>query len=353
MSASPPTPAPVLSPARDYNSQTKTQKLAALLVMLGHETAARILKTFPPHEVDALCAEMAKLETVPQELQHHILQEFSTVALEASTSLRGGIEYTRTTLEKAIGQFKANEVINRVAPTSAPVAAVHVIAEMEARQLYNLVCHEQPQTIALVLSYLSPERAAELTTFFPMEQRDQVIERLATLAPTPVEVVEKVVEMLRSKAGVRQTRALNQTGGVKTAAEILNAMDKAQSKIFLQNMEKHNPELTNAIKKKMFIFEDLKNVEVATLQLVLRDIDMRDLAMALKTASEKLKTLLLGSISKRAAEGVREEIAFMANVKPRDIEAAQQRIIDAARALETEDETPAGEAQPEAIHVAA
>ena len=353
MTATPTTPAPVAAPARDFSTLTKVQKLAALLVMLGQETAAHVLKGFDPHDVDALCAEMAKLEIVPQELQKRVLEEFSAVAIEAGTSVRGGVEFTRTTLEKAMGQFKANEVINRVAPTCAPVAAVHIIADMEARQLYNLVCHEQPQTIALVLSYLSAERAAELSTYFPSDLRDQVIERLATLAPTPVEVVEKVVEMLRTKAGVRQTRALNQTGGVKTAAEILNAMDKAQSKLLLQNIEKHNPELTDAIRKKMFIFEDLKNIDVATLQLVLRDVDMRDLALALKTASEKLKTLILSSISKRAAEGVREEIAFMAAVKPRDIEAAQQRIIDATRALETEAENSAGETQPETEHVAA
>jgi len=352
MTVTPTTPVPATTPGKDFSTQNKTQKLAALLVMLGQETAARVLKGFSPLEVDALCAEMAKLEIIPQEMQKRILEEFSGVAVEASTSVRGGVEFTRTTLEKAMGQFKANEVINRVAPTGPPVAAVHGIADMEARQLYNLVCHEQPQTIALVLSYLSPERAAELSTYFPADLRDQVIERLATLAPTPVEVVEKVVEMLRAKAGVRQTRALNQTGGVKTAAEILNAMDKAQSKLFLQNLEKLNPDLTTAIKKKMFIFEDLKNVEVATLQLVLRDVDMRDLAIALKTASEKLKTLLLSSISKRAAEGVREEIAFMAAVKPRDIEAAQQRIIDAARAIESEAESAAGEAQPEAQHAA-
>lgn len=351
--ATPAPVAPVGRPALDFSSLTKMQKLAALLVMLGQETAARVLKGFAPYDVDALCAEMAKLEIVPQELQKHILEEFSAVAVEAGTSVRGGVEFTRTTLEKAMGQFKANEVINRVAPTCAPVAAVHGIADMEARQLYNLVCHEQPQTISLVLSYLSAEKAAELSALFPADLRDQVLERLATLAPIPVEVVEKVVEMLRTKAGARQTRALNQTGGVKTAAEILNAMDKAQSKLFLQNIEKHNPDLGKAIKQKMFIFEDLKNVEVATLQLVLRDVDMRDLALALKTASEKLKALILSSISKRAAEGVREEIAFLAAVKPRDVEAAQQRIIDATRAVQSEAENAGGEAQPEAQHAAA
>jgi len=361
MATNPTISVPRATSAMEVSTLTKMQKLAALLVMMGQESAAQLLKGFPPHDVEALCAEMSKLEIVPQELQRLILEEFTSVAVEAGTSVRGGLEFTRTSLEKAIGPFKANEVINRVAPTSAPVAAVDGIADMEARQLYNLVCHEQPQTIALVLSCLSAERAAELSGLFPIDLRDQVIERLATLAPIPVEVVEKVVEVLRTKAGVRHTRALNQTGGVKTAANILNAMDKSHSKMLLQNLGKHSPGLSKAIQKKMFLFEDLKNMEVSTLQRVLRDVDMRDLALALKTASEKLRALILSSISKRAAEGVREEMAFMAAVKPRDVEAAQQRIVDAARAEEEEEEeveegeegAAASETQPEVQHVTA
>ena len=216
---------------------------------------------------------------------------------------------------------------------------------MESRQLFNLVCHEQPQTIALVLSYLNPEKAAEVSDMLPGELRDQVISRLATLQPTPVEVVEKVIEVLRIKAGTRQTRALNQTGGVKTAAEILNAMDRSHSKSLLLNLEKDNPDLTRAIRQKMFTFEDLLTIDLPVIQQVLRDVDMRDLALSLKPASDKLKTLILSSISKRAAEGVREEIAFMAAVKPRDVEAAQMRILDAVRKVQSENESAEGESE--------
>ncbi|HTD66936.1 MAG TPA: flagellar motor switch protein FliG [Candidatus Limnocylindria bacterium] len=339
------TPRDEVSPEAEFSTMSKTQKLAAFLVMLGPEAAAHILKSLSPNDVDAICTEMAKRETVPQDLQKQILQEFSPVAIEAGTAVRGGLEFTRTTLEKAVGQFRANDVINRVAPVRAPLPATHCIDEMESRQLLNLVCHEQPQTIALVLSYLNPEKAAQLSDLLPSDLRDQVIARLATLEPTPVEVVEKVIEVLRGKAGARQTRALNQTGGVTTAAEILNAMDRSHSKALLLNLEKSNPDLTRAIRQKMFTFEDLLAIEVSVLQQVLRDVDMRDLALALKTASEKLKSLILGSVSKRAAEGVREEIAFMTTVKPRDIEAAQTRIIDAVRKIESENEATEGESQ--------
>jgi flagellar motor switch protein FliG len=303
------------------------------------------------HEVDAICAEMAKMEIVPLELQQQLLEEFSPVAVEAGTAIRGGLEITRTSLERAMGQFKANQVISRVAPARPPVAAVDGITDLEPRQLYNLLCTEEPQTIAMVLSYLPPERAAELSAFFPPPKRDQIIERLATLAPIPVEVVEKVVDVLRTKAGVRQTRALNQSGGVKTAADILNAMGKSRSRESLQNLERRNPDLAKAIQKNMFIFEDLKGIEPGTLQRALRDIDARDLALALKTASEALRTAILGCMSKRAAEGVREEITFLTAVKPRDIDAAQQRIIEAVKAVSDEsDLDPAAEAaaEPEA-----
>jgi flagellar motor switch protein FliG len=235
--------------------------------------------------------------------------------------------------------------VSRVAPAGAPVAAMEGVAEMDARQIFNLVRHEQPQTIALVLSYVTPAKAAQVFALLRPEQWDPIIERLATLAPTPVEVVEKVVAVLTSKVGVKPTRALSQTGGVKTAADILNAMDKAQSKALLLNIEQRNPELTQAIRQKMFTFEDLATLEASTLQRIMREVDMRDLAVALKSASDRLKALLLASISKRAAEAIQEEIAFMGPVKPRDIEAAQLRVIDVVRKLESEGEIDLGEAR--------
>jgi flagellar motor switch protein FliG len=331
--------------APDYTKLNKIQKLAALLVMLGPDPAASVLKSLDPHEVDAVSAEMAKLDMVPHELQLFILKEFSEVAVRAGTSMRGGVEVTRASLEKALGLFRASDIIGRVAPTRAPVAAMASIADMDARQIFNLIRHEQAQTIALVLSYVSPDKAAAVFTLLRPEQRDQIIERLATLAPTPVEVVEKVVEVLTAKLGVNQTRALNQTGGVKTAADILNAMDKAQSKSLLLNIESRNPELTQAIRQKMFTFEDLVTLDPPTLQRILREVDMRDLAVALKTASDKLKAMLLASISKRAAEAIAEEIAFMGPIKLRDIESAQLRVIDIVRKLEADGEIDLGEAR--------
>jgi flagellar motor switch protein FliG len=212
------------------------------------------------------------------------------------------------------------------------------IVELEPRQIFNLLKQEQPQTISLILSYLPPEKASQLLIMLRGDLRDQVIERLATLAPTPIEIVEKVVEQLNRKLGTQHTRALNLTGGLKSAANLLNSLDKNLTKTLLQNIEERNPELGQQIRQKMFTFEDVATLETTVLQKVLREVDLRDLAIALKTASDTLKGALLSAVSKRAAETVQEEMSFMGPLKLRDIEAAQMRIIELVRKSEADNE---------------
>lgn len=326
----------------DFAKMTKVQKLAALLILLGPESASHILRHLDEHELESVTAEMSKLQFISLELQREILHEFSEVAVEASTGILGGVDVTKAALEKSVGMFRAASIIGRVAPMRTPVAAMQQITEMEPRQIFNLIKQEQPQTIALVVSYLSPEKASHLIPMLRTEVRDQVIERLATMAPTPIEIVERVVEVLNHKLGGKHTRALNQTGGVKTAAELLNAMDKNLSKSLLITIEERNPELGASIRQKMFTFEDLNQLDAPSIQKVLREVEMHDLAVALKTASENLKQLLLSCISKRAAETVNEEISFMGPLKLRDIEASQGRIIEVVRRLESEGEIDLG-----------
>jgi len=323
----------------------KMQKLAALLVMLGTDSAAQILKQFQPREIEAISREMARFNLITRRQQQEILQEFSEVAVAASTSISAGVEVTRNTLERALGSFKASDVMGRVVSTRAPLGAMQTIADMDPRSIFNLIRDEQAQAITFVISHLSPEKAAQVLALLRTEQRDMVIDRLATLAPTPVEVGEKVVEVLNAKLGVKQTRAMAQTGGITSTADVLNAMDKAVSRECLASMEERNPELSTAIRKKMFTFEDLLLFEAPVIQRIMREIDMRDLTLALKKASEPLKRLMLSNISRRAAESVTEELAFLGHVKLRDVEAAQFRIIDAVRKLEAEGEIDLDEAR--------
>jgi flagellar motor switch protein FliG len=317
---------------------TKQQMLAGLLVMLGHDSSSAILRQFQPREIENISREMTRFNLISREQQAEILKEFSNVALAASTSVCAGLDVARSTLEKALGTFKASDVLGRVSTTRAPIGSMQVIAEMDGRSIFNLIRDESVATTAFIISHLTPEKAAQILNLMAPEKRDASVERLATLAPTPVEVAEKVVEVLNTKLGVKQTRALTQTGGLTTVADLLNAMDKTVSRELLTNLEARNADLATSIRKKMFTFEDLLLLPGSAIQRIMREIDMRDLTLALKKSSEPLKKLLLGNISKRAAETVNEELSMMNNVKPRDIEAAQFRLIDVVRKLEAEGE---------------
>jgi flagellar motor switch protein FliG len=339
--------------AHQISQMTRHQKLAALLVVLGPESAAQILKTLDEHEVELVSTEMSKLTLITQEMRQEILREFSEMAVQASTAALGGAAYTKAVLEKSVGLFRASDIIGRVSPAPIPVGSMRQIVEMDLRQLFNLLKEEQPQMVALVASYLSPEKTSQLLTLFPDAARDLIIERLATLGPTPVEVVETIVQVLSLKTNVKSTRALNQTGGLKTAADVLNAMNRNFSDPLLSELDRRNPELSQAIRQKMFTFEDLLSLDNTALQKVMREVDMRDLAVALKGASPKLKDALLGCVSKRAAETVKEEISFLGSVKKKDIEAAQLRVVDSVRRLESDGEleihSASGAARDEAL----
>jgi flagellar motor switch protein FliG len=215
---------------------------------------------------------------------------------------------------------------------------VRRIADLEPRLLANLIKDENVQTIALVASYLRADKASEVLNLLRAEVRDQVIERLASLGPTPIEVIETVAEVLQRRLTGSSSRGLQQTGGVKSAADLLNSLKKDVSKTILASLEERNAELGQAIRQKMFTFADLIKLDSTSLQKILREVDMRDLALALKKADDGIKAKLFSAISKRAAETVNEEISFMGAVKLKEIDAAQVRIIEVVRRLETDGE---------------
>jgi flagellar motor switch protein FliG len=334
-------PAPITSAA----GLSPQQKLAVLLIMLGTESAAQLLKNFDEAEIEVVSAEMAKCSVVTQELQRDVLRDFSSTVVEATTALRGGADFAQGVLEKGLGRPKAANILNRVVPSRTPSPALQQLSELEPSQVINVLKNERPQTLALVTSCLPSAKASQVLAQLETGLREQVVERLATLGPTPVEAVERVVEVLLQKAGSRQINVLSHTGGVKAAATVLNGIDKRLSQTLLTSLEERNPELGLAIRQKMFTFEDLARLQTVHLQRLLREVDLRDLAMALKRTSEKLKNMLLGCISKRAAETVKEEISFLGAIKLRDIEAAQLRIVDVLRRLESDGEIDLGDGE--------
>ncbi len=320
------------------SSRTKLQKLAALLIILGADSASELLKNLEEEELEAVSAEMARLTFIPQEMQREILQEFTEVAVAASAAVLGGPGYARKALERSFGPSRASDIIRRVAPAAAPVPAMAPLLEMDPRELFNLLKAEQPQTIALLVSYLSPARSSQLLALLPPAARDEVVERLAMMGPASVEVIERVVEVLSRKAGPQPVRAMSQTGGLRSAAALLNSLEQDLSRSVLQDLEKRNPELGREIRQKMFTFDDLVLLGPSALQKIMREIDLRDLAMSLKTADAQLKNILLSAVSKHAAENVHEEISMLGPLAKGEIEAAKGRIIKAVRHLEDEGE---------------
>ena len=325
-----------LEAAAEFAQMTKIQKLAALLLMLSPENAAHIMKSLEEQELEEVSSEMVKLGAVTQELQREILREFSGVAVEASTAINGGMDRAKGLLEKSVGIYRASDIIGRVSPHRAPVEAMQQIVEMDSRHIFSLLRNEQLQTVVLVFSYLNQEKASQLLGMFRQELREHIIERLATMVPTSVEVVENVAEALQSKFGNNRTRSYNQTGGVRVAAQVLNSLPQNMSKSILTSLAERDAELGEAILKKMFTFEELDRLDSRTLQVILQSVETHQLAVALKTASDKLRKALLACISKRAADNLLEEISFMGPLRLSEIDVARSQILETVRRLEAE-----------------
>jgi flagellar motor switch protein FliG len=327
-----------LDVATDFARLSGVQRLAILLLMLSQDNAAAIMKSLEEQDLEEVSSEMVKLGCISQELQQLVLAEFSGVAVEAATAITGGAHRTRGLLEKSVGLLRASDIVGRVSPQRAPVEAMQQIVDMDVRHIFSLVRQEQLQTIVLVVSYLTQEKASQLLSMFRDQQREQIIERLATMMPTSVQVVENVAEALQGKSGTNRARALNQTGGVKVAAQVLNSMSPTLSKAILMSITERNAELGESILKKMFTFDELDMLDTKTIQLILQSVETRALAVALKSAPEKLKNTLLSCLSKRAADNLKEEMGFMGALRLTEIEAARAQILETVRRMESEGE---------------
>ena len=319
---------------------TPTQKLAAFLVIMGEDSAATIIKKFDDNERELICAEMANLPLLDAATQGAVLQEMTIMAVDAQNAVGGGVDFTRGVLEKSVGIFKAAEIIGRVGTARTSVSSMQQIIDLDAISICNLLREEDPQTVALVVSYLSAMKGSEVLMSLPEKQREMVIEKLATLESTPIEVVETLGEVLSKKVGKRISRALNQTGGEKSAATLLKAMGKDERKKLLDSMDERSPDLVRSIRMKMFTFEDMGQLDTKTMQKIMREVDASKLAIALSAADQDLADAMLGALSKRAAENVQEEIEELKMSKPkaREVEANQNSIVDVVRQLETEGE---------------
>lgn len=315
----------------NYSSLNRTQKLAAFLILLGPESAGELLRHFSPAQLESVAREMVAIPYVDPSMRDSILEEFSSVVFEGIQAALGGTLFAHNSLEVAKGDYHADKLMSRVAPSSPLDEG---IAEMDGRQVFNLLRAEQTQTIAFILSFMEPKKAGDVIRLLTPEQREEVVERLGTMEPTSREWVKKVSANLQRYFDRRTQQGIQKAGGVDACANILNSLDKETKNGLLSAMDARNATLGNAIRKKVFGFEDLARLVPGDLQKVLKGVEISDLAKAFKGAKPETVAAFYKIMSKRQAAGVREEVDMLPPQRAKDIEKAQDLVIAAARQLD-------------------
>jgi flagellar motor switch protein FliG len=312
---------------------TGKEKAAVLLVSLGPELSSQVFRHLREEEIEELTYEIASLDKVMPEIREKVAVEFSQLAQARRYITQGGIEQAKEILEKALGAQKATEIIQRLT-ASLQVRPFDFARKTDPAQLLNFIQHEHPQTISLILAYLHPEQAAIILSALPGESQVEVAKRLAILDRTSPEVLEEIEATLEKKLSSFATQDFTMAGGLETAVGILNRVDRSTEKTIMEALEEDDPELAEEIKKRMFVFEDIVTLDDRSIQRVLREVDSRELALALKAASEEVAARIYKNMSKRAADMMKEDIEYMGPVRLRDVEEAQQKIVSIIRKLE-------------------
>ncbi len=312
---------------------TGLQKAAILLISLGPERSALIFKHLKEEEIEDLTLEIANTRSVTPQAKEEVINEFYGVCLAQQYIAEGGIGYAKELLEKALGNEKALDVIGKLT-ASLQVKPFEFIRKTEASQLLNFIQDEHPQTIALILSYLNPSQAALIISALPPDRQSDVAKRIALMDRTSPDVIKEVEKILESKLSSLVNQDYTIIGGVDAVVDILNTVDRSTEKHIMETLEIDEPELADEIRKKMFVFEDILLLDDRAIQRVLRDVDNSDLAIALKGANEEVQNAIFNNLSKRLALMIREDMEFMGPVRMKDVEEAQQKIVNTIRRLE-------------------
>ena len=309
------------------------QKAAILLIALGPEKSSLIFKHLKEDEIEDLTLEIANTKSVTIQVKEKVINEFYEVCLAQQYIAEGGIGYAKELLEKALGADKAMDVIGKLT-ASLQVKPFEFVKKTDASQLLNFIQDEHPQTIALILSYLSAAQSATILGALAPEKQADVARRIATMDRTSPDVIKEVERVLESKLSSLVNQDYTIIGGVDAVVEILNTVDRGTEKHIMETLEVEEPELADEIRKKMFVFEDILLLDDRAIQRVLRDVDNNDLAIACKGSTEEVQNAIFSNMSKRLAEMIREDMEFMGPVRMKDVEEAQQKIVNIIRKLE-------------------
>ncbi len=309
------------------------QKAAILLITLGPEKAATIFKHLKEDEIEQLTLEIANTRSVSPSEKEEVLNEFYEVCLAQQYIAEGGIGYAKDLLQKALGEEKAQEVLGKLT-ASLQVRPFEFIRKTDASQILNFIQDEHPQTIALILSYLSPAQASGIISSLTPDKQTDVAKRIALMDRTSPDVIKEVENILEQKLASLVNQDYTIVGGVDSIVEILNTVDRGTEKHIMENLEIEEPELADEIRKKMFVFEDILMLDDRSIQRVLHEVENNELALALKSANEEVKEAIFNNMSTRLSAMIKEDMDFMGPVRMKDVEEAQQKIVNIIRKLE-------------------
>lgn len=309
------------------------QKAAILLITLGPEKSANVFKHLKEDEIEQLTLEIANTHSVSPAMKDAVLDEFYEVCLAQQYIAEGGITYAKDLLEKSLGSDRAKDVIGKLT-ASLQVRPFEFVRKTDASQLLNFIQDEHPQTIALILSYLSASQASLIISGLTPDKQTDVAKRIAQMDRTSPDVIKEVEKVLEQKLASLVNQDYTVVGGVDSIVDILNTVDRGTEKHIMESLEIEDPELADEIRKKMFVFEDILSLDDRSVQRVLRDVDNNELAVALKGANEEVQNLIFSNLSSRLATMIKEDMDFMGPVRMKDVEEAQQKIVNIIRKLE-------------------
>ena len=318
----------------DFNG---VQKAAILLIALDVDVAAEVFKHLDPYEVEMISTEITKVRNAPAHKVDLVLEEFYSMLTARQYVLEGGLDYAKAVLEKSFGIDTAMKIIEKVKNLTT-LRGFDVLKKVDSSQLVNFLAKEHPQTIALILCHLNPEQTANALSELPDSLRAEVAYRIATLGKVSPQTLKRIEKVVDEIAGQTMSQSVEKIGGPKNLAQILNKMSVSENKETMEKLEQMNEDVAMEVKRMMFMFDDLLKVQDKDMQVILREIDRKDLLLAMKVADDKLKEKILGNMSERAANLLKEELQYMGMVKLKEVEKAQARIVDRAKQLEEDGE---------------
>ncbi len=317
----------------DLSELDGVTKAAILLLSVGADSAASVLRHMPAERVEEVTRSLAGLGRVPDRIQNAVVEEFYSISIATQYANEGSLSYAKMLLQNSLDPSTADRLLSQI-QTQVQKTPFSFLQRAESDNLLTFIQDEHPQTIALILCHLSHHKASEILCGLAMEKQLEVIKRIANMEQTNPEVIKEVERGLESRLSNMLMQSMEKAGGVPTVSEILNLTDRATEKTIMEGLESDDPDLVEEIRRLMFVFEDIKLVNDKGIQAVLKEVENDELALALKTASDELKQKIFGNMSERAASLIKEDMEFMGPVRVSDVEQAQQRIVDIVRRLE-------------------